>query len=64
MTGTAIADAYEFEAIYGPPVVPVPTARARRGYPDVAFRTRKGANDAWSLEVASRMVVLVRSGTT
>jgi preprotein translocase subunit SecA len=53
MTGTAIADAYEFEATYGLQVVPVPTALpvARRDYPDVAFRTRKAANDALVKEV-------------
>jgi len=53
MTGTATADAYEFEATYGLRVVPVPTALpiARRDYPDVAFRTRKAANEALVKEV-------------
>ena len=53
MTGTAMADAYEFEATYGLRVVPVPTALpiARRDYPDVAYRTRKAANDALVKEV-------------
>jgi preprotein translocase subunit SecA len=48
MTGTAMADADELEAIYDLKVTPVPTALpiARRDYPDVAFKTRKAANDA------------------
>ena len=53
MTGTAMADAFEFEATYGLKVTPVPTALpiARRDYPDVAFKTRKAANEALVKEV-------------
>jgi preprotein translocase subunit SecA len=53
MTGTAMADANELELIYGLKVTPVPTALpvARRDYPDVAFKTRKAANDALIREV-------------
>jgi preprotein translocase subunit SecA len=48
MTGTAMADADELEAVYGLKVTPVPTALpiARRDYPDVVFKTRKAANKA------------------
>lgn len=55
MTGTAMADAAEFEQTYGLKVVPVPTALpiARRDYPDVAFKTRKAANDALVKEVVN-----------
>lgn len=55
MTGTAMSDATELETIYGLKVTPVPTALpiARRDYPDVAFKTRKGANDALIQEVIS-----------
>lgn len=55
MTGTATADAAEFEQTYGLKVTPVPTALpvARRDYPDVAFRTRKAANDALIREVVA-----------
>lgn len=53
MTGTAIADAEELANVYGLLVTPVPTALpvARRDYPDVAFKTRKAANDALVKEV-------------
>jgi len=53
MTGTAMADALEFQAVYGLKVTPVPTALpiARRDYPDVAFKTRKAANAALIREV-------------
>jgi len=53
MTGTAISDADELELAYGLKVTPVPTALpiARRDYPDVAFKTRKAANDALVKEV-------------
>jgi preprotein translocase subunit SecA len=55
MTGTAMADAAEFEQTYGLLVTPVPTALpvARRDYPDVSFRTRKAANDALIREVSA-----------
>ena len=55
MTGTAMADAAEFEQTYGLKVVPVPTALpiARRDYPDVAFKSRKAANDALVKEVVN-----------
>jgi preprotein translocase subunit SecA len=48
MTGTAMADADELEAVYGLKVTPVPTALpiARRDYPDVVFKSRKAANRA------------------
>jgi preprotein translocase subunit SecA len=48
MTGTALADAAEFQAVYNLKVTPVPTALpvARRDYPDVAFKTRMAANNA------------------
>lgn len=53
MTGTAMADAVEFENTYGLLVTPVPTALpvARRDYPDVVFKTRKAANEALIKEV-------------
>lgn len=53
MTGTAMADAPEFEQTYGLRVTPVPTALpiARRDYPDVAFKSRKAANEALVKEV-------------
>lgn len=53
MTGTAMADAAEFEQTYGLAVIPIPTALpvARRDYPDVAFRTRIAANEALIREV-------------
>lgn len=53
MTGTAMSDAAELETTYGLRVTPVPTALpvARRDYPDVAFKTRKAANDALVKEV-------------
>ena len=53
MTGTAMADASEFEQTYGLRVTPVPTALpvARRDYPDVAFKTRDAANRALIKEV-------------
>ncbi len=53
MTGTAMADATELELTYDLKVTPVPTALpvARRDYPDVAFKTRKAANDALVKEV-------------
>jgi preprotein translocase subunit SecA len=55
MTGTALADAAEFEQTYGLKVTPVPTALpiARRDYPDVTFKTRKAANDALLREVVN-----------
>lgn len=55
MTGTAMADASEFEQTYGLQVTPVPTALpvARRDYPDVAFKTRAAANKALVKEVVS-----------
>jgi preprotein translocase subunit SecA len=48
MTGTAMADADELEAVYGLKVTPVPTALpiARRDYPDVVFKSRIAANRA------------------
>jgi preprotein translocase subunit SecA len=54
MTGTAMADAQELEETYGLAVTPVPTALpvARRDYPDVAFKTRKAANEALVREIA------------
>jgi preprotein translocase subunit SecA len=53
MTGTAMADATEIDLTYDLKVTPVPTALpiARRDYPDVAFKTRKAANDALIKEV-------------
>ena len=53
MTGTALSDATELEMTYGLKVTPVPTALpiARRDYADVAFKTRKAANDALVKEV-------------
>eukprot|EP00549_Striatella_unipunctata_P000370 CAMPEP_0118697794 /NCGR_PEP_ID=MMETSP0800-20121206/14759_1 /TAXON_ID=210618 ORGANISM="Striatella unipunctata, Strain CCMP2910" /NCGR_SAMPLE_ID=MMETSP0800 /ASSEMBLY_ACC=CAM_ASM_000638 /LENGTH=928 /DNA_ID=CAMNT_0006597375 /DNA_START=302 /DNA_END=3086 /DNA_ORIENTATION=+ len=53
MTGTATSDADEFREIYGLLVTPVPTALpiARRDYPDVAWKTRKGADDAMIKEI-------------
>lgn len=53
MTGTAMSDADELELTYGLNVVPVPTALpvARRDYPDVAFRSRKAADDALVKEI-------------
>jgi len=53
MTGTAMADAAELEQTYGLKVTPVPTALpvARRDYPDVAYKTRKAANEALVKEV-------------
>lgn len=55
MTGTAMSDAAELELAYGLKVTPVPTALpvARRDYPDVAFKTRKAANDALVKEVVN-----------
>jgi preprotein translocase subunit SecA len=55
MTGTATADALELEQTYGLKVTPVPTALpvARRDYPDVAFKTRKAANEALVKECAN-----------
>lgn len=55
MTGTAMADASEFEQTYGLKVIPVPTALpvARRDYPDVAFRTRQAADNALIKEVSA-----------
>jgi preprotein translocase subunit SecA len=55
MTGTAMADAEELFNTYGLTVTPVPTALpvARRDYPDVAFKTRKAANEALIKEVAN-----------
>ena len=54
MTGTAMSDAQELEETYNLPVTPVPTALpvARRDYPDVAFKTRKAANEALVREIA------------
>uniref|UniRef100_A0A7S2ENN3 SecA family profile domain-containing protein n=1 Tax=Trieres chinensis TaxID=1514140 RepID=A0A7S2ENN3_TRICV len=48
-----MADAGELEGIYALKVTPVPTALpvARRDYPDVAFKSRKAANDALVREV-------------
>lgn len=53
MTGTAMADATELELTYDLKVTPVPTALpvARRDYPDVAFKTRKAADDALVKEI-------------
>lgn len=53
MTGTASSDYEELETIYGLRVTSVPTALpiARRDYPDVAWKTRKSANDALIKEV-------------
>lgn len=53
MTGTAMADAAELELTYGLRVTPVPTALpvARRDYPDVAFKTRKAADNALIKEI-------------
>jgi len=53
MTGTALSDATELELTYDLKVTPVPTALpiARRDYPDVSFKTRKGADDALVKEV-------------
>lgn len=55
MTGTAMADAEEFDLTYGLKVTPVPTALpiARRDYPDVAFKTRKAANEALIKEIVN-----------
>jgi preprotein translocase subunit SecA len=55
MTGTAMADAEELFNTYGLTVTPVPTALpvARRDYPDVAFKTRKAANEALIKEVVN-----------
>eukprot|EP00566_Odontella_aurita_P003144 CAMPEP_0113563172 /NCGR_PEP_ID=MMETSP0015_2-20120614/20921_1 /TAXON_ID=2838 /ORGANISM="Odontella" /LENGTH=1025 /DNA_ID=CAMNT_0000465123 /DNA_START=145 /DNA_END=3223 /DNA_ORIENTATION=+ /assembly_acc=CAM_ASM_000160 len=55
MTGTAMSDANELEGIYGIKVTPVPTALpvARRDYPDVAFKTRRAANDALVREIVN-----------
>ena len=48
-----MADATELDLTYDLKVTPVPTALpiARRDYPDVAFKTRKAANDALVKEV-------------
>lgn len=48
-----MADAQELEMTYGLRVTPIPTALpiARRDYPDVTFKTRKGADDAMMKEV-------------
>lgn len=53
MTGTAMSDAEELEAVYGLRVTPVPTALpvARRDYPDVAFKSRQAADMALIKEV-------------
>ncbi|CAB9513768.1 Protein translocase subunit SecA [Seminavis robusta] len=53
MTGTAMADATELELTYGLRVTPIPTALpiARRDYPDVAFKTRKAADDSLVKEI-------------
>ena len=53
MTGTALSDATELFKTYGLEVVPVPTALpiARRDYPDVAFKTRKAADQALVNEI-------------
>lgn len=53
MTGTAMSDATELDLAYGLKVTPVPTALpvARRDYPDVAFKTRKAANEALVKEI-------------
>lgn len=53
MTGTAMADATELDLTYDLQVTPVPTALpiARRDYPDVAFKTRKAADEALVKEV-------------
>lgn len=55
MTGTAMSDAAELELAYDLKVTPVPTALpvARRDYPDVAFKTRKAANNALVKEVVN-----------
>lgn len=55
MTGTAMSDAAEFYTTYGLEVTPVPTALpiARRDYPDVAFKTRKAADEALIREVVN-----------
>ncbi len=55
MTGTAMSDAEELDLAYDLKVTPVPTALpvARRDYPDVAFKTRKAANDALVREVVN-----------
>lgn len=53
MTGTALTDAEELELTYGLKVTPIPTALpiARRDYPDVAFKTRAGADEALVTEI-------------
>ncbi|VEU44702.1 unnamed protein product [Pseudo-nitzschia multistriata] len=53
MTGTAMSDADELELTYDLKVVPIPTALpiARRDYPDVAFKTRKAADEALVKEI-------------
>lgn len=53
MTGTAMADAAEFELTYGLKVTRVPTALpvARRDYPDVVFKSRVAANNALIKEI-------------
>ena len=53
MTGTALSDASELYKTYSLDVVPVPTALpiARRDYPDVAFKTRKAADEALIKEI-------------
>jgi len=53
MTGTAMSDADELETTYDLRVTPVPTALpiSRRDYDDVAFRTRKAANNAIVKEI-------------
>lgn len=55
MTGTAMSDAEELDLAYDLKVTPVPTALpvARRDYPDVAFKSRKAANDALVKEVVN-----------
>jgi preprotein translocase subunit SecA len=55
MTGTAMSDAEEFELTYDLQVIPVPTALpiARRDYPDVAFKTRKAADEALVKEIVN-----------
>ena len=50
-----MADAAELELTYGMQVTPVPTALpiARRDYPDVAFKSRKAADDALVKEIVA-----------
>ena len=50
-----MSDADEFLTTYGLAVTPVPTALpvARRDYPDVAFKTRKAADEAMVKEIVN-----------